>query len=357
MRLRKIITVLSLMLCLALLCGCSSEPSRLNDGALVEAVGIDYEQEAYTVTLLVYKPSSEIGQIQNNTETISAKAESVSAAMELLAAELGRSPFFDNNRILVLGRSAAQEKLKHLMAFFASDHRIKPACFVVAAQGKAQELLSSGTQDEPPDQGYLQQILQAAVQQGTAFETTVLQLQKNAADDARDTALSLLKKGEKELEFDGALGLRGLTVQQQFDEQETRGLLLLLAQAQFPTVSLKQGEQVCSAVGYDCKSSFTLSPPEQPRAHIRVSLSFLPAECNGMETDEVKKALEREVERLCLAALSRLQDGTGDLLALGARYRRQYAAELKRLNLSPTQLASRTTCTVSVQAKMPEKMK
>lgn len=357
MKLKKITAVLSLLLCLALLCGCSSEPSRLNERALVEAVGIDYEQDAYTVTLLVYKPSSEIGQIQNNTETISAKAESISAAMELLAAELGRSPFFDNNRILVLGRNAAQEKLKHLMAFLASDHRIKPACFVMAAQNKASDILGGKKEQEPPDQGYLQQLLLAAVQQGTAFETTVLQLQKNAADECRDTALSIIKQGEKNPEFDGALGLHGLTVQQQFDEQETRGLLLLLAQAQFPTVSLKQGEQVCSAVGYDCKSSFTLSSPEQPRAHIRVSLSFLPAECNGMATDEVKKALEREVERLCLTALSRLQDGTGDLLALGARYRRQYAAELKRFNLSPAQLASRTTCTVSVQAKMLEKMK
>ena len=352
MKLKKTVALVSALCSLALLAGCASEPTRLNERALVEAVGMDYDQGFYTVTLLVYKPSPEIGQTQNNTETVSAKGESVSAAMEVLAAKLGRSPFFDNNRILILGRGAAEQKLEHLMAFLASDHRIKPACFVMAAEEKASDILGGKKEQEPPDQGYLQQLLLAAVQQGNAFETTVLQLQKNAADECRDTVLSIIKQGEDDPEFDGALCLSGLSVQQQLNAEETRGLLLLLGQAKFPTVSVKQGQTVCSAIGYDCKSSITLTSLAQPHAQIRVSLNFQPAEHGSTDAAATKKLLEQEIRRLCNAALASLQGGNADPLALGAHYRQQYAAQIRQQDLSAVALARKTVCTVSVETTL-----
>lgn len=351
---RSLLLLLSLALALPLLSGCSysTEPTRLNERAVVEAVGIDFENGEYTVTLLLYKPTDENAQSTNDTSLESAAGQSVSEALEKIAATCGKIPFFNNNRILILGRGAVEERLDTLLEFFDTDPRIKPACRLLMAEETARALLSpaQGDHGSPLEQGFLNAVLDAAVSEGRAFDTTVLSLRKSRADEGRDAALSVVRADGKGIVFSGAQCLCRLSPTRRLSEEETRGALLLLGEAKHPTVTARTASGVVSAVGYGLSVDWELQDPASPAATLTVSLSFPPAEGAAMGHAAVQAALQAEVTRLCEAALRAIRAADCDLLCVGARYRLLHARALKKRG--QTVRAVSAACSLSVRAKV-----
>ena len=114
------------MLCslLFILSGCD-DLTRLNQRAIVQAIGIDYieELDLFKLSLLVFAPEggggpTSIDPSKSNSKIISSTGKSQSEALKNATLLQGKTLFLGDARLVLLGRSAAETKLRHIIGFF-----------------------------------------------------------------------------------------------------------------------------------------------------------------------------------------------------------------------------------------------
>lgn len=94
-----------------LLCGCM-QSVELKERGIVQAIGVDYDDGFYTVTLQIFNPQS-TGQTsfdasKLNNKVIQVQGSSISDALRRATLQNGRKMFLGNNKIIVIGRETAE---------------------------------------------------------------------------------------------------------------------------------------------------------------------------------------------------------------------------------------------------------
>ena len=118
------------------------------DRAMVHAVGIDREDEGYTVTLQVFRPDSSGTETQldagkANVFVITASAPTVGEAMTLCENRLGEFLFIGHGQVIVLGEGVEPDDPRRLFAYFLSSKESYLGIHLACTEGKASELLSA----------------------------------------------------------------------------------------------------------------------------------------------------------------------------------------------------------------------
>ena len=141
---RKLSVALLIVFCLPLLLTGCATPINLRDRAIVQIMGIDYQNNKYIVHLQEYLPSgSEEGAGENESELVSAEGETVFDAIKNAEAKDGNQVFYGHCRLYIIGIDALKEGIGQITEFMNSNYQLSLNSSVLAADGKAEDILKA----------------------------------------------------------------------------------------------------------------------------------------------------------------------------------------------------------------------
>lgn len=142
---RKVKLVGVLFLILFLMCSCMPKTS-LQDRAIVMAMGIDYEENNYKLTIQKFAPSSQQegkGSSGEESKISSSKGKTLFEALKNAQADDGKEIFYGHSRVYIIGRSAAEVGLKPILEFMNSNYQLSLNSSVFMTAQTAENILKS----------------------------------------------------------------------------------------------------------------------------------------------------------------------------------------------------------------------
>ena len=145
----KRITAGIMLLSLIFLSSCSNiEIVELNERLIIEAIGIDYENGIYKVTiegLDSFSAGTDSNSISapSLTKCYLFEGETIGMAMNSISVITGQIPLFSQARILILGFYAATEKLSEILDFFRREYTTRTDILFAVAKNTAAEIVSA----------------------------------------------------------------------------------------------------------------------------------------------------------------------------------------------------------------------
>lgn len=303
--------IISLILAAAVLSGCVPH-TELNEKAIVMAIGIDYEEEKYSVTFQYYSPTGLGGRTlvdnsQPNVLTVSGKGENVYGALEDASFRCGKELMLGVTQIIVLGEEAAKDSVDKVVNFTKTFFQSHPNMLITVAEGKAADMMQVKFKEGIVSTDKLRFMLTNAEKSGIAELPSALYLfialqtkQKSAClprlrliDDGKSDA----SQDGKALEIAGGALIKDGKMVEETDIETMSGLQLLCCKAQTATVTVDYNDEKISVGLVDVKTKVKPAV-ENGRLILNVSLvsegRFLIDPHNSYINDDNK-----EIEALC----------------------------------------------------------
>ncbi len=146
---KKLLTIISIILTISLLSGCSAiEIIELNERLIIEAIGIDYKDDIYNVTiegLDSFSAGSDTNSISapSLTKCFKFQGETIGMAMNSISVITGQIPLFSQARVLILGLDTAETKLSEVLDFFRREYTTRTDILIAIAQKTAESVVSA----------------------------------------------------------------------------------------------------------------------------------------------------------------------------------------------------------------------
>lgn len=242
------------------LCGCLKSV-ELNERAIVQAIGIDYDEkeDSFQVSLQIYSPDGSGGQSLvegslQNAKIIESQGKTMTEAVQNATLKQGKTIFYGHNRVVIVGESAARSGLKRIVSFFNSNNQARLTTGMLVAKGSASEILKTRINQGILPAEALEKMLDNSRENGKISEVSYLDIVKaleNQTDDVVIPAIAINpekeqsgsgeeqqggpagggEQGETEqvqsIEMSGTAVFRDGKLAGYLDEEETRGLMWL----------------------------------------------------------------------------------------------------------------------------------
>lgn len=306
----KLFKALILCLSVTFLSGCIPH-TELDEQAIVESIGIDYENDKYTVTVHYFNMegaggNAPIDPTKANVIKIDGKGDSVSTALESASIKCGRSFMYGITSLIILGRDALGEDVLKTLSFAESYYQSNPSVLIAAADKKASDILDVKFKEGITSVERLEMVLKNAEYYGLGENVRILEFLSeqrrisaatvlpllavvNTGSDASDDGKSIELKGGaliKERKYTGELSLSDMS-----------GLQILGAKPMNTVISVEAENEKVSITVYDidCKIKHTI---EDDGLKFRIDIR-----ANGKFTDsQLSKrdnASGEAIEKIC----------------------------------------------------------
>lgn len=311
MRLFKI-----LMLCVfsLSLSGCMPH-TELDDQAIVEAVGIDFSEGKYEVTVQYFNMegtggSSPIDPSKANVINVSGKGDTVSTALESASIKCGRSFMYGITSIIVLGKDALDEDILKTLSFAESYYQSNPAVLIAAAEDKASDVLGVKFKEGIISVERLEMLLKNSEYRGLGANVKILELLSEQRRPHAGTALPVLKMVNsgsdasddgKTVELSGGILIGAKKYAADLTLDQLSGLQLIGKKPENTVVSADMNGERVSVTIYDIDAHITHGYDEG-------KLTFkIDLRANGKYTDsqlsDKDASFSDAVEEVCAAIL------------------------------------------------------
>lgn len=142
---KKILCFLLLISMACSLCGCLRRV-EIVETAIIQAVGIDFEEGQYKVTLQEFVSGGSGGQTpvdisKNNRMILQQKGNSISEAIDKISLQSGKELFFSANHVLIIGMETAKNGIIPIMNFFNSNYQSRPDIHILISQTSAADII------------------------------------------------------------------------------------------------------------------------------------------------------------------------------------------------------------------------
>ncbi len=219
-----------------LLTGCVRIPS-LQDMAVVQGVGVDYEDGEYQLTLQVFSAEGSGGQTildpsQQNASTITCRGESLMDALSQTSLSQGRRFFLGHDRLLVLGDGTQALPLSQLLKSLSGSLSLREDVTVVTAENAASLLETEVNQGLLPALT-LEQTVENAAANGQVPHVRLLDLNRSLSESWRSCLIPRLQLTDEEegslktVEIVGADLYNGGEYSTFLSESSAAGILML----------------------------------------------------------------------------------------------------------------------------------
>ncbi len=134
---------------LALVCfltGCN-HVSGLDEQMIVYGLGVDKNDGEYEVTVQALNAQntedSNSNSSKKNVTTVSAKGETLLAAVKQIENQSGKKILYSHAMVLILSEDLAKSGVGETLRFFSTNHKLRPTVEVLISSTPAKEILSS----------------------------------------------------------------------------------------------------------------------------------------------------------------------------------------------------------------------
>lgn len=343
--------VLLLAVC-SLFCMTSCVDSeQLKEIAVVQAIGIDYENDEFQLTLQIYSPksaggTSSIDTSKNNATIITTSGTTMADAMRNATLSQGKTIFSGHNRVIVLGRDLSEQGIRQIFSYFNRDARTKQNADVMMASTTANEIVTTNIEQGMLAAETMENMVNNYKRNGLVYDSPyyLLSQSMNVYDGCAAIPIIAIDEAGQEqtgqsggneeggseapeqiqtvnkLKLTGTAVFRDYKLVNTMDENQTRGLLLLDNQLKQSVVVAEEERLGKASVGiYDSDSSLKPVFGEDGsitfllEAHLRASLDEVLLPQQEYLTEQAIKNLERSCETiLAEEAASAFQTAVND---------------------------------------------
>lgn len=238
--------IAGVLLCTMLFCtSCGSSP--IAKTLFVQAVGVDQKDEGYTVAVQAFDPSQGGGGEEGanvSTTFIEAEGETVLSSFNNMTRQVGRRPFYAQNRVVILGEDLSQSGILSVMDVFSRSKDSRPMIDIFVARGQAVEAVSNTMEDSVNPAEKMQLLVEGGQSNGAMPRTQILDVQKALLDPYTDLLLPAVrleepkeKGGSQTMVMDSTALFQDDKLVDYLDMEETRGVLWIKGQVKDGLVS------------------------------------------------------------------------------------------------------------------------
>ncbi|MDK2801874.1 MAG: Ger(x)C family spore germination protein [Oscillospiraceae bacterium] len=199
---KKILLILGTLLMLSSLTGCL-KTINLSDRAIVQAIGIDYDEDKYKLSIQIFSPEGSGGQTaidtsKQNSKVITTEGKTIGEAMSKADLKQGKKIFYGHNRLIILGESSAKKGLENVISFFNTDAQSKSDVGMLVVKGDANEILNAKiTQGILPAET-IEKIVRNAEDTGQSFQVRFYDVAKNYKSTTNSVSIPVIKLEDAE---------------------------------------------------------------------------------------------------------------------------------------------------------------
>ncbi|MBE5744959.1 MAG: hypothetical protein E7355_02360 [Clostridiales bacterium] len=162
--------------------------------AIVMAVGIDREEDAFIVTSQIAVPKASDSGKSSETVQIVSRGKTVADAFEEINAKTGWYPKLVFCRLILLGEKTAQNNVFDALDFFLLDEYISDNCLLATCDGQAKDLLNVKALVDASGSVAIQKILSSHAQRvGTVLPTTLREFSIGYYSESKSAFMPVLK--------------------------------------------------------------------------------------------------------------------------------------------------------------------
>lgn len=175
--------------------------TELDKAAIIEAVGVDYENGQYTATVQYFNMDSEGGSTMvDNTKpnviVVSGSGRTVSDALEDASYRSGKAFMLGITGLFVIGNEASKQDIKPLLSFATSNHQSNPKMYIAVAEGKASDIMQVRFKEGAASVNKLESLFRNADNLGLCAPLKLYEVMKKLSQPTKSLVLPLLKVNE-----------------------------------------------------------------------------------------------------------------------------------------------------------------
>ena len=140
-----LIIILTLLLCT----GCF-DYKEINDLAIINAIGIDYENDEYIITLEILNDQIDKDSSKITSYTKVGHDKNLTSAIENAADKLSKQLIFNHIKLMILSKSIIEEKFENIIDLFLRNTYFRENFYVISATKNKPETLLNHTTNEAP---------------------------------------------------------------------------------------------------------------------------------------------------------------------------------------------------------------
>lgn len=374
---------LNFILCLVLsftLTGCWNR-NELNTLAVIQALGIDMMEDGQiNLTVQLLKPGAIQGASAQNKGgggggkgvwTVKVTGKTVFDAIRNATTQVDRRLFSSQNKVVVIGETAAQSGLSSLLDYYYRYHKPRELAYVFIAKGKAEDIINAENEQEKVPGKAIENLAKASHATSKAPEVTFLDLMKSLASKTSSPflpGLGLVERPagvtvKKQVELSGTAIFKEDKLVGWFDGKETRGLLWVLGKVKSGIIVVKSPEDESKKVALEIIRASSKVTPElidgKPTVTVEVqeegNLGEQMSPVDLSNPDAFKELEDKQAEAIkeeINAALSKAQEWGVDLFKFGIEYHRKFPAEYPELEKNWEEEFKNITVNVVIDAKV-----
>lgn len=316
----KLFTAFTLVLSLIFLSSCSSiEIIELNERLIIEAIGIDYKDGVYYVTiegLDSFTSGSDSESISSGrlTKCHMFEGETIGMAMNSISRITGQTPLFSQTRVLIIGMDTAKEKLSEVLDFFRREYTTRTDILIAVSEKSAGETVSADFGENASAGKIFEAALSSYRYTGKCTYTPLYRFLNSLMGETdsafcpivaiKDNAFS----DKKEAELPGTAIFRKDGSVFTITDEETLALNLMNNKIKNGDITVNNSKGICTFEIIDCTTR-TKIRIEDSKAHIDVTLSlrcdipeFQSADFSGLSKEDIsetQKAAEKKITEIC----------------------------------------------------------
>ena len=307
MRKTKCIIIIVVLVC-ALFSGCNTKEDQLKDMALAQAVGIDFKEDSYNVSFMIYDLSKARGSSAELSGTLTkvfnGSGKSVPYAITNLTTLIGKKPYYSHNRVVVVGEEMAKEGLSTVFDFLYRNAEMRPYVLVAIARGEASEILGTefGEVLNPAEE--IQNVITVGAYYSYVPQIEIIDIAIATLEKTSDSYLPIVevvKDGENEfVKASGTAVFNKMKLVGELDEEETKGLLWINDDVQYGTlVCTTSTQNMVSAEIIDAHTDVEVSVENgNIKYAIKVSCALNIDQVDGKESNSLNRQQMREIEQI-----------------------------------------------------------
>lgn len=343
--------IIFIVLISVLLSGCNANEDQLKDMALAQALGIDYKDEKYGVSFMIYDLSKTRGSSAELSGTLTkvfnGSGDSVPYAITELTSVIGKKPYYSHNRVVVVGEEMAKEGLSTVFDFLYRNAEMRPYVLVAIARGSADEILGAKLGETLNPAEEIQNVITVGAYYSCVPQTEIVDIAISTLEKTSDSYLpivELVKEGENDsIKASGTAIFNKMKLVGELDEEETKGLLWVNDEMQYGTLVCETSTQnMVSAEIIDANTVVdVLVENEKIKYTIKVTCALNINQVDGKESnslnrqqmDEIEQTYSQAIERQIDSALKKcLAEYKSDVFRLGKRLWQKYPEVYRRVS-------------------------
>ncbi len=332
---------LSFSCCLSLL-GCG-QATPLKDKLIVEGIGVDVEEEKFSVTVQVYSPAAD-KQGSGESQMFNEKGETVQEALAQIDKNLGKTSFYADTKVIVLSYQALERGLWSLLDVFIRSSEMGSNVCVVATKDKPSELFSIEKEGNNMPAKVLANGLRYGKNNSAPVSGELMRIAQGLMDESVTVSIPMVKTVEKEGKkypvFEGVLCFSGDKPVYEMDETMKWVYHWMNNYDDKRSFLVEEKESTVSLLFHESQVSVDVSLINQ-KPHFDISLEVVGEVGESSSSDQLtregveglQKTAQEKMKTMILSTLTKVVGEHGcDVFRLGKTLRKQQSTYFKTLN-------------------------